>query len=66
MRVGGRLEGRRSEVAGALLEEERRKCQCIGAHKHGGKAMPNKGRLWCADEWINRGCEGDKAACRTS
>jgi len=40
MLVGDRLEGRRSEVAGAFLERERRKCRCIGAHKHGGKAMP--------------------------
>jgi len=25
---------------GAFLEQERGKCQCIGAHSHGGKAMP--------------------------
>jgi len=25
---------------GAFLEQERGKCQCIGAHNHGGKAMP--------------------------
>jgi hypothetical protein len=40
--VRGQLdsEGRKSEVAAAFWEYERRKCRCIGAHKHGGKAMP--------------------------
>jgi hypothetical protein len=65
MRVGGRLGGE-GEVAGCVAGRGEAKMPVYRRTQTWWQSNgPRRERLWCADEWINRGREGDKAALRT-